>query len=390
MLLFDATHTSHTRAQTGIQRVCRSLFAELNKTQEVTGICRDPYHDTWRALSATELKQVQHAGPASGSRSSIWSQRQRLAGHGRRLLGIRAELPAATGLVCPEIFSAKVGAHLPKLFPYVHGPRVAVFYDAIPLQFPELTPPGTVARFPAYLRELLQFDGIAAISETSAAILRDYWQWLGVTNPPPVAAIPLAIGSKQPSPVVASAATDSPRLLCVGTIEGRKNHLALLEACEALWRDGLKFELQLIGLARPDTAGRALEKIAALQAARRPLIYEGVATDEEISAAYRACAFTVYPSLIEGFGLPVLESLGFGKPCICSAKGALGESARAGGCEAVESVDASSLAAAIKRLLQHPDELAALAAAAHAREFTTWSGYARSLTTWMATLSRRE
>ena len=388
VLLLDATHTSHTRAQTGIQRVCRSLFAELGKSQPVTGICRDPYQRAWRALDAAELRQLQPAGPVGGSRRPSWSLGQRLVGRSRRLLRVPATLPAARGLICPEIFSAELGASLPALFARVQGPRIAVFYDAIPLQFPELTPPATVGRFPAYLRELLQFDGVAAISETSAAALRDYWRWLGADQPPPVAAIPLAIDPKQSPPDNAPASTP-PRILCVGTIEGRKNHLALLEAAAALWDEGAKFELQLIGLARPDTAGPALAKIGDLQRAGRPLLYDGAATDAAIDAAYGRCAFTVYPSLIEGFGLPVLESLQHGKPCVCSGQGALGELARAGGCVALESVDRGSLAGAVRRLLQEPATLAALATAARGRPLKTWTDYARELTAWMQTLPRR-
>ena len=180
-----------------------------------------------------------------------------------------------------------------------------------------------------------------------------------------------------------------PRILSVGTIEGRKNHLALLEACEVLWAEGLAFELQLLGLPRADTAGPALAKITALRQAGRPVLFQGATDDDELHAAYRQCAFTVYPSLIEGFGLPVLESLQHGKPCVCSATGALGESARGGGCVALPAVDATSLAGAIRRLLQNPPELAALAARARARTFKSWAGYARELTDWMATLPRR-
>lgn len=391
MLLFDATHTSHTRAQTGIQRVTRSLFSELAKIQAVTGICHDPYLDAWRALQPGELAHLRPEQPGAGSRASLWSLRQRLSGHAGRLLGGRPRIPTGTGLVCPEFFGAKVGSRLPEIFPAVSGPRVAVFYDAIPLQFPELTPPRTVARFPAYLRELLLFDGVAAISATSAAVLRDYWQWLGVTDHPPVEAIPLAISRRdQGADAGPSApATGRPRLLCVCTIEGRKNHLALLAACAALWAEGLEFELQLIGLARPDTASAALEEIRKLQAAGRPLLYRGSATDAALNTAYRQCAFTVYPSYIEGFGLPVLESLGFGKPCVCAANGAIGESARDGGCVTVDPVDAAGLAAAIRRLLVHPTELAALTAAARQRNLKTWRTYAGELHGWMQSLRRR-
>ena len=68
MLLFDATHTSHTQAQTGIQRVCRSLFAELSITQATTGVCFDPYLMAWRRLEAVELGRLQPGRPSTRSR----------------------------------------------------------------------------------------------------------------------------------------------------------------------------------------------------------------------------------------------------------------------------------------------------------------------------------
>lgn len=388
MLLLDATHTSHTRAQTGIQRVCRSLHAALAAQQPVGAVCHDPYLGAWRPLNRREARCLQPGQSATGSRGAKWPLHQKLAGHTRRLLGVRPPLPAGTALVCPELFSPAVGTQLPGLLAAVSGPRVAVFHDAIGLKFPELTPPGTVRRLPAYLRELLLFDGIAANSEDSAASLRDYWAWLGVDATPVVQAIPLGL---DPLPEAAPPAPPGtpPRVLGVGTIEGRKNHLALLEACELLWREGEKFELQLLGLPRADTAGPALARIAALQSAGRPLLFAGPADDAALHAAYRQCAFTVYPSLIEGFGLPVLESLQHGKPCVCSGAGALGESAHGGGCLALPSVDAGSLAAAIRRLLQNPAEYAALATQARARRFKLWPDYARELTTWMDTLPRR-
>jgi glycosyltransferase involved in cell wall biosynthesis len=207
---------------------------------------------------------------------------------------------------------------------------------------------------------------------------------------PPVHAIPLAIdrGHTDPSPASPAAAAP-PRLLCVCTIEGRKNHLALLDACEALWAGGVRFELQLIGMARADTAGPALAKIHALQQAGRPLLFKGSVPETELHAAYRRCAFTVYTSLIEGFGMPVLESLQHGKPCVCSGLGALGESARGGGCIPLDSVDAASLTGVLRRLLENPAELAALAAAARSRQLKTWPEYTTEFTAWMGSLARR-
>jgi glycosyltransferase involved in cell wall biosynthesis len=392
LFLFDASHTSHTSAQTGIQRVCRTFFAELHGRGEASPICYDPHLIGWRSLRDDELAVLRdQSGGAGKSRGAKWTLPQKISGASRRWLGRRPALPAASGLICPELFSAKVGRHLPELLTSVQGPRVAVFYDAIPLKFPELTPAGTVARFPAYLRELLVFDGIAAISEDSAACLRDYWRWLDVSNPPPVQAIPLAIDhahTDTAAPIPASTGA-LPRLLCVCTIEGRKNHLALLRACEVLWDEGLRFELQLIGMARADTAGSALAKIHVLQQAGRPLLFNGSVPEAELHAAYRRCAFTVYPSLIEGFGMPVLESLQHGKPCVCSGQGALGESAFGGGCVPLASVDATSLTHTMRRLLKNPDELAALETAARTRHLKTWPEYTTEFITWMKKLPRR-
>lgn len=389
MLLLDATHTSHTRAQTGIQRVTRALFAELGATDGVTAVCYDPYLRGWRPLNRDETSNLQPREIAGASRGARWSLAQKITGHASRLTGRRRALPDNSGLVCPELFSAKVGAHYPELFAAVRGPRVATFNDAIALRYPELTPSATVTRMPAYLRELLQFDGIAAISEDSAAALRDYWRWLGVTKAPPVQGIPLGVDPVPQDAPPSSAPSGPPTLLYVSTIEGRKNHAALLDACEMLWREGQIFRLELIGLARPDTAAAALRRIERLQAFGRPLAYHGVAPASEVAAAYRRCAFTVYPSLAEGFGLPVFESLSYGKPCVCSAHGAMGEAARGGGCLTVDRVDALPLAAAIRSLLTEPARLATLTAEAARRPIRTWRDYAADLRSWMRSLPHR-
>jgi hypothetical protein len=74
---------------------------------------------------------------------------------------------------------------------------------------------------------------------------------------------------------------------------------------------------------------------------------------------------------------------------VCSARGALGESARGGGSVALDRVDAAALAATIGRLLDSPAELAALAAAAPARRMRSWSDYADDLLAFLGELPRR-
>lgn len=382
-LLLDLSHTCHTRARTGVQRVARSLRSALGSG--AVAVTHDPYQRVWRTLENWERANLDHPGGARG-RGARWPLARRWRGNIRRSLGPKAPpLPDNAGLVVPEIFSPAVAAALPEIFAATGGPRVAIFHDAIALRLPELTPAGTVARFPAYLQELLAFDGIAAVSADSRDALVDYWRWLGAARTPPVRAIPLGTDFTPP-PAAPATPRDLPLVLCVGSIEGRKNHLALLDAAESLWARGLRFELRLIGLAQPATGAAALARIAELRSAGRPVIHDGPADDATVAAAYATCAFTVYPSIAEGFGLPVLESVAHGKPCVCSGRGALGEAAAGGGCLTLSTVTATELAGAIGRLLAEPAALAELSAQARRRPIRTWRDHAAELTAWIADL----
>ncbi len=391
-ILLDLSHTAHSTARTGIQRVARSLWRDLGTSS--VPITYDPHGGSWRGLADWELANLSSDVPAK-KRKAHWPLGIRLAGKLRRAIGRGPAQPAAlapfasSGVLLPEIFSPDIYRALPTLFAQIKGPRAALFPDAVALKYPELTPPKTVARFPAYLRELLVFDGIAAISEDSRATLVDYWRWLGVENPPPVVAIPLGIDLPTAVPKSSPAASTRPIVLSVGTLEGRKNHVALLQACEQLWAAGSQFELHLVGIAHPQTGRPALDLLAKLQSAGRPIRYAGPVSESGLEEAYAACAFTIYPSLIEGFGLPVLESLARGKPCISSGRGALGEVTRPGGCVWLDEVDPVSLATAIDFVLSSPAQLVRLTAEARARKLKTWPDYAAEVATWFATLRRR-
>jgi glycosyltransferase involved in cell wall biosynthesis len=98
--------------------------------------------------------------------------------------------------------------------------------------------------------------------------------------------------------------------------------------------------------------------------------------------AYERCDFTVYPSLMEGFGLPVMESLIRKRPCLCSSKGALGEVSKGGGCLSVEEPSPAELTQALRRLLTEPSLLKKLSNEAAQRQFRSWKHYADTLQTW--------
>lgn len=398
MILVDISHTSHTRARTGIQRVARSLVRELETDARGAAVTWDPHERQWRRLDSWERANLSEEG-AGHSRGARWPLGAKLRGQWRRISKGGPGLPEAgmkaTGIIFPELFSPAVSEVSIQLRSRSEGPAIALFHDAIALKRPAMFPRKTVARFPGYLQELAHFDGVAAVSEDSRRALSDYWDWLGLKDRPPLVSIPLGIDAPALDPsgtnqtLKQDKAGSGPEILCLCTIEGRKNHLALLEACEALWRLGHPFSLHLAGMARPESAAAALKRIAELQATGRPIRHSGPVNEAELEQCYAQCALTIYPSLEEGYGLPVVESLIRGKPCVCSGAGALGEISRAGGCLTLGELDAGNIAAALGHLLSTPALLEQLKREAVARRFKSWSNYSAELVAWMAGLRRR-
>ncbi len=387
MLLFDVTHTSHSTANTGVQRVTRELFRALRAITPVRPVLWDPFACAWREPDRheTDLLETAPSRRPSLRRGARWSWRQRWRGHLDRIRGNpRAVRGNASAFLTTEIFSSTVWESYPHLWSRITGPRIAIFHDAIPLKLPYLTPRGTVRRFPAYLKQLRAFDGVAALSNASRKDLAGYWEWLGPEAGPPMTTIPPGLHlSADPSADSAEQA-EPPRILCVGSIEGRKNQATLLRACDQLWKDGESFHLDFVGIANRETGGEAIQLLDALREQGQPVTWHGPVREAELLRLYQACRFTVYPSYYEGFGLPVWESLRHGKPCICGTGGALAETARGGGCLTVESIsDPFVLARAVRQLLRDSERRAALAAEARMRRFPTWEESAQKLLQWI-------
>ncbi len=393
-VVLDLSHTAHCRSATGVQRVTRQLQAALGETGAApVAVVYDPYAKRWRLTDKLEKKLLSPAmaEKPGTSRSAVWTTGQKLRGLLRHGEEPAWEKLRGTPLLVPEIFSAEIFPHYATLRARLTGPAVALFYDAVALRLPTLTPAGNVTRVETYLRELATFDGVAAISEASRAELLEQWARLGVREQPPVVALPL--GVTPPAATLPPPRADNHRLgamiLSVGSIEGRKNHLALLEAAETLWREGRHFRLILAGLPRAETAAGALRLAAALQSAGRPLQMAGAISDQRLEELYARCRFTVYPSLYEGYGLPVAESLLRSRPCLCGTGGALAEVAPGGGCVIVPEPTSAQLASAMRTLLDDDALYAKLCAEAAQRRFPSWADYARRLHSWLTALPRR-
>ena len=103
-----------------------------------------------------------------------------------------------------------------------------------------------------------------------------------------------------------------------------KNHVRLIEAYEKL-PEAIRRDCKLV-LTGPDWSGSDVIKARAKESpCRNDIVFTGFTTFGEMSALYRYAAMFVMPSLSEGFGLPILEAMSVGTPCVCSNTSALAE-----------------------------------------------------------------
>jgi glycosyltransferase involved in cell wall biosynthesis len=168
-------------------------------------------------------------------------------------------------------------------------------------------------------------------------------------------------------------------VLFVSTIIPRKNHALLLEAWHDLWRR--------MGPATPHLliAGRGVldSRLAAMADRDRAeggrVIWLGSVDDSSLEALYRSAWMTAYPSLGEGYGLPVAEALARGKICLGAPSGGIAE-VSADLIDIIDPHDPQSVVDRVSLYAANPKELAAreAAIAEHYRP-TGWSDVAHTI-----------
>jgi glycosyltransferase involved in cell wall biosynthesis len=175
-------------------------------------------------------------------------------------------------------------------------------------------------------------------------------------------------------------------VLYVGTIEPRKNLPRLLEAFARLRKEGLtSYGMIFVGQhgwkAAPVYA--AVERLGLAGVVR----FLGYVPIEDLVALYNLAEVLAFPSLYEGFGLPVVEAMACGTPVVTSSSGALGEIA-GDAAEFVEPTDVASIADGIRRVLTCPARRAELRerGLARAAQFTWTAAASQTRTLYLAAI----
>jgi len=166
-----------------------------------------------------------------------------------------------------------------------------------------------------------------------------------------------------------------PTFVSVATMERRKNLTTLIDAFSMV--AGRRPEARLRLICQPHNDAHTVRERLNRRGLDGVVSVEGYLTDDEVAAAYAGATATVYPSLYEGFGMPVTESMAAGAPVIAADIAVIREVAGEAALF-VDPLDADAMAMAMLRLIEDHSLNAALSAAGRARAATfTWERSAR-------------
>lgn len=358
---------------TGIQRVVRQLAREL--MEGGARLVPVKFDREGAGFARPTPEELAYLSRWNGPSPEMWSEWIPPASAGANSCFIMAELPL--NLTRHEQAKLRSAAERFNL------KTVAVFYDTIPWKLKNFYPESFSTAHREYMLELQNYDLILPISNHSAKDLVEFYkvgEGLDCTHGAEILPVILP-GEFAESPRIrqpsALSAEGPVSILCVGTVEPRKNHLALLNAfIAAARRSPRNLRLVIVGRRTEPELAQQVEEIIA---GNDGIVWEEGADDARLHDLHLACDFTVYPSLEEGFGLPILESLWYGKPAICADFGAMAEVAQGGGCIMVDVRNTEALTDAIANLANDPELFVALSREAVSRPFKSWRDYAKDV-----------
>ena len=290
-LLVDVSNTFSSNAHTGIQRVVKQ-FADASAEMGVgCAVLIRNGHLLHADESEAKLKPIQV-----------------VAGDVLFLLDSNWQRPEAIRLIIKHVQSRG-------------GFVVAGLHDLIPIEFPFTCNEETIRDFTAWLDMALHScDAFLCVSETTARTLaRNARSLLDRRPAPPIGWFTL--GTSLPAVSWDSScdqfASKRPYVLMVGTVEPRKGHPVALHALEKLWKEGVDLDFVIVG--RRGWNMRFFEEtLRNHPEMSRRLFWMSDASDDDLVRAYRGASALLFPSIAEGYGLPLIEAASFGTRIVVS------------------------------------------------------------------------
>lgn len=260
---------------------------------------------------------------------------------------------------------------------------VAMLYDCNPYSVPQFHLPETVTQFCDWAEDTIGIaDRLITISRFSKRDLLRFMRERQLPEKVPTV-VRLADAMAPPRRPATARADLAPLfarggfLLTVSSIAPSKNHGVLVRAVKLLRQRG--YSVPPLLWAGVVAQAREVDAIlAAAPGLAEGIVRAGVLEEDDLKLAYRHCRFTIFPSRFEGWGLPVAESLQFGKVCLASDTTSIPE---VGGplVDYFDPDDAEALAGLITRYLDDAALAAREAEIASRFRPTTWGQTVREI-----------
>ena len=209
---------------------------------------------------------------------------------------------------------------------YGDATKILLLYDIIPIHRPELCDDVHVATFTRNFEEVVEHvAGIITISCSEKDSVQAFLAAQGKKDPAMLLDYYYLGGDFAPVHQVTAKIRDEVRramsthstFLMVGTVEPRKNHAFVLDAFEELWRRGEDVSLCIVG--KPGwKCYDLLQRIRSHTHLGSGLYYFQDANDQELAYCYEHCTAVVFASVAEGFGLPLVEAMSYGRNVLAS------------------------------------------------------------------------
>jgi glycosyltransferase involved in cell wall biosynthesis len=220
-------------------------------------------------------------------------------------------------------------------------PVVVTVHDLTALEHPEFHPARRVLTQRAQLTAARRAQAVLCVSHATARRVIAHGVEPGKVVVSHLGVTPL------PAPAAGADLPTRPYLLAVGELNRRKGHDVLLEAFAAAELDGMA----LVFAGPRGFDPRFYEQLADRLGVRSDTEILGTVDDATLAGLYRNAVALCFPSVAEGFGLPVLEALGAGVPVVASDLDAVREVAD-DNVLYVPAGDPTSLAAALRRIVE--------------------------------------
>ncbi len=377
-LVMDVTYSAKDPANPGIIRVTRRLGREFQRFIRPIFVLWDTTLQEYVLPTSAEMRVLgQFNGPVITDSNLLSPADSRIT-----LSDYLANQEwKRTWLLCTEVLNTAFAMDVYKYARNNDFNFAAVFHDAIPVLHPELCNEEVAGNHLHYMHILANCDVVIPDSDFSAQCLREIWAE-GDVSPCEVRTnlLPGEYGGAPREVKIKDTFEDERVILTVSTLEPRKNHKTLIKACLRMQRDHPELNWKLILVGNRYAGNPEIPEYVQSVARENPRIeWVGIVPDERLHELYLKARFTVYPSIIEGYGMPIMESLWHGRPCICYNQGVMAELAADGGCVTTDVLDEEMLGETIYRLLVDEEQYLELCKEAVSRSIKTWGEYTRDM-----------